>query len=138
METVITQKQIKDWSCPEPNSGCWLWMRGVNSSGYDQIWIGDRTEQSRGRTEQAHRRSWTAFIGPIPDGLCVLHRCDTRCCVRTDHLFLGTYEDNNKDTVAKNRSDNRAEKNGRAKLTWQDVNGIRIAAVLGGSVSFLA
>src|SRR5258708_7030756 len=97
----IVQKRIKDGSCPEPNSGCWLWMRCVDDGGYGKI-----------GGELAHRISWTAFIGPIPDDLCVLHHCDTPCCVRPDHLFLGDRKINAEDRETKGRNgDHRAEKN---------------------------
>src|SRR5258706_14549911 len=41
-----------------------------------------------GRLERLHRVAYTLFIGPIPQGMCVCHTCDTRNCVRPEHLFL--------------------------------------------------
>jgi len=52
---------------------------------------------------KAHRAVYAEFVGPIPEGLLVLHKCDVRKCVNPDHLFVGTNDDNMKDMAAKKR-----------------------------------
>ena len=85
-----------NYSMPEPNTGCWLWMGHTNPSNYGNMWF-------NGTTEKAHRVSWILHNGPIPRGLSVLHRCDMPCCVNPSHLFLGTHKDNMQDMVGKGR-----------------------------------
>ena len=105
---------------PEPNTGCWLWIGHCKSNGYGQA--GSRKTDDR----FAHRESWRLHKGPIPNGLHVLHRCDVRCCVNPDHLFLGTPTDNMKDCSAKGRTA-RGEIHGCAKLTEDQILEIRKA-----------
>jgi hypothetical protein len=81
----------------EKSLGCWHWIGCLNPKGYGVIFI-------EGRPRLAHRFSWERANGPIAPGLCVLHHCDNRRCVRPDHLFLGTRGDNIKDCVAKGRT----------------------------------
>lgn len=83
---------------PEPNSGCWLWLASENPRGYGQVWDIDE-----GRAIVAHRASYKVFVGPIPEGARVLHKCDTPLCINPDHLFLGTQQDNLLDMATKGR-----------------------------------
>jgi predicted DNA-binding protein (UPF0251 family) len=90
--------------------------------------------------EKAHRVAWELAYGPIPEGMCVLHRCDRTTCVRPEHLFLGTQQDNIADMNAKGRhrvqagadhwtqrrpGSHRGEGNTYARLTEDDVRVIR-------------
>ena len=85
---------------------CWLW-RG-NKKGFDY--------GCGPKGEYAHRWAYRRFVGAIPDGMYVLHRCDTPLCVNYEHLFLGTQSDNLNDAVAKGRVP-LGSQNYRAKLT---------------------
>lgn len=69
--------------------------------------------------------SWFLHTGEWPD-LLVLHSCDNPSCVRFDHLFLGTYQDNVDDMDRKGRrvvgfTPSPGESNGSAKLTEPEV-----------------
>ena len=89
----------------------------------------------------AHRMAWIIAYGSIPQGLCVLHRCDNPPCVRPDHLFLGTKGDNNRDCVAKGRGGYTGlpgERNGRAKLQPADILAIQARYATGESRFALA
>lgn len=104
-------------STPEPNSGCSLWTGKLDTDGYGIINIG-------GQQKKAHRVSWETANGPIPDDLCVCHKCDTPSCIETSHLFLGTRKDNNQDSKAKGRNA-RGERNGLSKLLPQHIADIK-------------
>lgn len=78
-------------------NGCWNWTSNLDSRGYGQI-------RRQRKTFHAHRFSWQLHKSEIPDGLCVLHRCDNPRCVNPEHLWLGTLSDNTQDMIAKGRS----------------------------------
>lgn len=80
----------------DAKSGCWLWVGGVTTSGYGTC--------SMHGQKVAHRVSWVIHNGVIPNGMNVLHRCDTPACVNPAHLFLGTHQDNMADLRQKGRA----------------------------------
>lgn len=80
---------------PKP-SGCIEWAGPRDDNGYGRFTF------KRGQS-LAHRTAWRLFRGNIPDGLCVLHRCDNPPCVNPEHLFLGDRGDNARDMAAKGR-----------------------------------
>ena len=106
----------------DESTGCWNWKK-TSGRRYGSMWLDDKRQQ-------AHRASWQLHIGEIPEGLCVLHKCDNTKCVNPNHLFLGTQTDNMQDMVKKGRrNENNKAKPGElhhnAKLNLIDVINIR-------------
>lgn len=107
---------------PLTETGCWIWLGSLSRIGYGSIKID-------GKTTKAHRASWIAHRGEIPAGLKVLHKCDVRCCINPDHLFIGTQADNVHDMISKGRRPSfRGVLNGRSKLNAEQVREIRAAS----------
>ena len=76
--------------------------------------------------DYVHRLIFTWYVGEIPQGMHVLHKCDNPSCVNPYHLFLGTHQDNMRDRDAKGRGNvPNGEQHGRSKLTKQAVLKIR-------------
>lgn len=112
---MLTESELWAQVIPEPNSGCWLWEGVTDGDGYGKY-----------KNKGAHRLSYEMFCGEIPDGQCILHSCDIRCCVNPDHLWLGTRGDNNADRASKGRSAPQdGESNNSAQLTEGQVRQIR-------------
>lgn len=117
-----------------------LFVEQIDFSGECWIWTGTKFHNGYGRTGDgvgAHRRSYERFVGPIPKGQLVMHRCDVKPCVRPSHLELGTPADNMADMVLKGRS-LRGPANHQAKLTPSKVVEIRYALEDGWTKAELA
>ena len=113
------------WEHVSKTDGCWEWIGRRNKKGYGLATNSGRLLCS-GNVVKAHRLSWFIHNGPIPEGMLVLHRCDNPPCVRPDHLFLGTHQDNLLDSMSKGRRmPNKGELNGRSKLCTDDIPAIR-------------
>lgn len=72
---------------PEPNTGCWLWMRACSKAGYGEFGVGPKVVR-------AHRWRYEYEFGPVPSGLHLDHLCRVRCCVNPQHLEPVTCREN--------------------------------------------
>lgn len=106
---------------PYVEGRCRLWLGACTRLGYGNVsW--------KGRMISVHRAAWECERGPIPEGMDVLHSCDTPACRNIHHLFLGDHQANMDDKVAKGRqSCLKGAENPAAKLTEAQVREIRRA-----------
>lgn len=103
-------------------STCINWIFSKNKKGYGTIC---KTLYGE-RFWLAHRYAYRKYIGEIPEGMCVLHKCDNPGCVNPKHLWIGTDLDNARDRNSKGRqADRRGENNIKAKFTNEQVLKIR-------------
>jgi hypothetical protein len=100
-------------------SGCWLWIGSTNRDGYGAL----RISRKQG-VVGAHRIAFWLQTGVWPGEQQVLHVCDTPSCVRKEHLFLGSHEDNMGDMRVKRRT-YRGPEHIRAKLDYEKAEEIR-------------
>lgn len=92
-----------------PAGECWVWTGPVDKDGYGQATGLD------GKTDQSNRVSWEIARSPVPEGQVVRHKCDHRCCVRPDHLELGSHAENMQDMVDRGRAASGEENGSRKK-----------------------
>lgn len=119
----------------DPNGGCWLWSGASSDFGHGIATVG-------GELVRAHRHAYERWVGPIPVGMKICHRCDVPPCVNPGHLFVGTQAENLADMVAKGRYVQgrvyRGSSNASAKLTEDDALRIRTAVAAGRSFTDVA
>jgi hypothetical protein len=118
----MTKEQLidgRDIYAAIPYTGCWEWLLYRDRYGVVRY---------NGKLQKAHRVIYEILNGKIPDGMCVLHKCDNPGCVNPDHLFLGTQADNVGDMWKKDRHPRdcqAGEKHSFSKLTEEQVLEIR-------------
>lgn len=114
--------------------GCWYFDGATDGCGYGQL----KSDTGRGNVK-AHRVAYALWIGPIPEGKDVLHRCDNPPCVRPAHLWAGTPSENARDMIAKGRKNAaQGERNGASKLTAARVHTMRRLRARGWSQQRIA
>jgi len=85
------------WGKVNKTKDCWVWQGYRRPTGYGMVWW-------RGRMAATHRVAWEITHGDVPAELCVLHHCDNPPCVRPDHLYVGTQQENMQDMNARCRA----------------------------------
>ena len=106
------------------DSGCWEWQAGLDSNGYGQFHLNERKHLS---TRLALKDS-----GVNIQGFLVLHKCDNRLCVNTNHLYTGSQQDNMNDAMERGRL-MKGETHVRATLTEEKVAAIRKERITNGT-----
>ena len=86
----------EDGSQPDP---CWLWQGALN--GYGRLSHGNRKYLT-------HRVAYHIWVGPIPEGMWVLHKCNDPRCLNPKHLELGDAAANTAYMMACGRLPNRS------------------------------
>ena len=85
---------------PVSECGCWLWVGHAVETD-----IGPRGRfHFEGRNQWAPRVAMALFKKPLLPSELACHTCDVSLCVRPDHLFAGSHQDNIDDMRRKGRA----------------------------------
>jgi hypothetical protein len=129
---VLTASE-RFWSKVIKGPGCWEYMGaqrgGEDGKRYGAFWY-------CGAHVGAHVFSFAQTNGYWPKEK-VCHTCDFTLCVRPDHLFEGTTQQNTADRDAKGRQA-KGERQHLAKMTEDDVRSIRQEHAAGANYRQLA
>jgi hypothetical protein len=80
---VLGTRKKRDWSkyyTVDAVTGCWDWCKAIyQGTGYGAVWY-------EGHMQGAHVVFYRLFVGSIPEGYTLDHKCRRRSCVNPDHL----------------------------------------------------
>lgn len=94
--TMLTSREVElFWSGVDKSQDCWT--RGRGTRWYVKF-------PAAAGTFLGHRVAYELTVGPIPEGMVILHSCDNIRCVNPSHLRAGTKGDNNADMFNKGRN----------------------------------
>ena len=125
---ISVAERLAKYSTRNQGTGCLEWHGYKDVYGYGILLVSiDGVKKNK----KAHRLSYEQTFGDIGEGKFVCHKCDVRNCIEPSHLFIGSAADNNENMMSKGRfkpggKPQYGEKNPKAKLTKQQVDGIKV------------
>lgn len=120
----FTERQRCNFSNKVDKGGpdeCWPWMGCTDERGYGRL----KLTVGGVRMRRSHRVALLMIGVEIPEGMCVLHRCDNTTCVNPAHLFIGTHRDNMEDMSRKGR----ATKQCGVDTPWSKLDDDKVRAI---------
>ncbi len=99
---------------------CWEWTAYKNKNGYGTLQIDGESKLATHVLFYLRKGDWP------PKGRTCNHHCDNPSCLNPIHIYLGTQKSNVRDRDFRGRGNQaKGEKNGRAKLTEEQVRRIK-------------
>ena len=89
------------WAKVQPEGDCLVWTGHTIAKGYGRVTINCVRTLVHRLAMQDYLQD---YLGEIPSVSLVLHRCDNPPCVKREHLYFGTHQDNADDKVRRGRS----------------------------------
>jgi hypothetical protein len=127
------EDRLKFYGWDVTKNGCWEWRGPRHKFGYGRVSAGDSVRLA------AHRVAYETWVGPIPGGQVVRHKCDNPPCINPDHLETGTSADNTQDMMKRGRFTRvYGERANGSKLTSEQVLGVIRRRGEGESVKSIA
>ena len=124
---AIKMAWLRDAAAPDTDE-CLIWPWTRSTTGYGMVSPG-----GGGRLRYAMHVAleMAGHLRPPAPANRALHSCDQPLCCNVRHLRWGTQRENVADAVARS-SLNQGERNGRSRLTEEQVTAMRTAWVRGG------
>jgi hypothetical protein len=82
------KERLKNMTDIDKDTGCIVWRGAVDTRGYGRL------ADDMGWYDMAHRLAYKIYVGEIPKGLVIHHKCHNTRCVNPDHLEPKTHYQN--------------------------------------------
>ncbi len=84
----MTRERFEVLTRRDPDTQCWIWTRSRGGGGYGQV--GAISDTGLRTTMGSHRAAYEVFVGAIPTGMEIHHKCGNRLCCNPEHLEMLT------------------------------------------------